>query len=103
MSGANIVSLTIHELKVSVINGMLWAIIVFLVAIFWYDDWKLGGVFALALFVVSLTGTLSGALIPIALKKLGVDPAIAGGVILTTITDAVGFLIFLGAATLILI
>jgi magnesium transporter len=103
VSSANIVSLTIHELKVSFINGMLWAAVVFLITIFWYDDWKLGSVFALALFVVSLTGTLSGALIPIILKKLGVDPAIAGGVILTTITDAVGFLIFLGTATYILI
>ncbi|MFT6900920.1 MAG: magnesium transporter, partial [Colwellia sp.] len=92
-----------HELKVSFINGLLWAAVVFIITILWYNDWRLGGVFALALFVVSLTGTLSGALIPIALKKLGVDPAIAGGVILTTITDAVGFLIFLGTATYILI
>jgi len=103
VSSANIVSLTIHELKVSFINGLLWASVVFIITILWYDDWKLGGVFALALFVVSLTGTLSGALIPILLKKLGLDPAIAGGVILTTITDAVGFLIFLGTATFILI
>lgn len=103
VSSANIVSLTFHELKVSFINGLLWAAVVFIITILWYDDWKLGGVFALALFVVSLTGTLSGALIPIALKKLGVDPAIAGGVVLTTITDAVGFLIFLGTATYILI
>lgn len=103
VSSANIFSLTIHELKVSFINGILWAAVVFLITIIWYDDWKLGGVFALALFVVSLTGTLSGAVIPIALKKLGVDPAIAGGVVLTTITDAVGFLIFLGTATYFLI
>lgn len=103
VSSANIVSLTIHELKVSFINGLLWASVVFLITILWYGDWKLGSVFALALFVVSLTGTLSGALIPILLKKLGVDPAIAGGVILTTITDAVGFLIFLGTATYILL
>jgi magnesium transporter len=103
VGSANIVSLTIHELKVSFINGILWAAVVFLITLFWYDDWKLGCVFALALFVVSLTGTLSGAVIPIVLKKLGVDPAIAGGVILTTITDAVGFLIFLGTATYILI
>ncbi|TMM42502.1 magnesium transporter [Colwellia ponticola] len=103
VSSANIVSLTIHELKVSFINGLLWASVVFFITILWYGDWKLGSVFALALFVVSLTGTLSGALIPIILKKLGVDPAIAGGVILTTITDAVGFLIFLGTATYLLI
>ncbi|HEY5715534.1 MAG TPA: magnesium transporter [Psychromonas sp.] len=103
VSSANITALTLHELKVSFINGALWATVVFLVAFFWYGDWKLGGVFALALFVVSLTGTFSGAVIPFILKKMGIDPAIAGGVILTTITDAVGFLIFLGAATLILI
>ncbi|WP_372880267.1 magnesium transporter [Psychromonas sp.] len=103
VSGANITALTVHELKVSFINGTLWAAVVFFVAFFWYGDLKLGGVFALALFVVSLAGTVSGALIPFILKKMGIDPAIAGGVILTTITDAVGFLIFLGAATLILI
>jgi magnesium transporter len=96
---ANIVPLAIHELKVSAINGTLWALVVFLVANFWYQDWELGVVFAVALFAVSLAGTFSGAIIPLVLKKLGVDPAIAGGVVLTTITDAVGFLIFLGAAT----
>lgn len=96
---SNIAPLTVHELKVSAINGVLWATVVFLVANFWYQDWQLGAVFGVALFVVSLAGTFSGALIPMVLKNLGVDPAIAGGVILTTITDAVGFLVFLGAAT----
>lgn len=96
---ANIAPLTMHELKVSAINGALWATVVFLVANFWYQDWRLGVVFGVALFVVSLVGTFSGALIPMLLKNLGVDPAIAGGVILTTITDAIGFLVFLGAAT----
>lgn len=96
---ANIIPLTLHELKVSAINGALWATVVFLVANFWYQDWQLGAVFGVALFVVSLAGTFSGALIPILLKNMGVDPAIAGGVILTTITDAIGFLVFLGAAT----
>lgn len=96
---ANIALLTVHELKVSAINGALWASVVFLVAYFWYQDWQLGAVFGVALFVVSLAGTFSGALIPILLKNMGIDPAIAGGVILTTITDAIGFLVFLGAAT----
>ena len=96
---ANIAPLTAHELKVSAINGALWASVVFLVAYFWYEDWQLGAVFGVALFVVSLVGTFSGALIPMLLKNMGIDPAIAGGVILTTITDAIGFLIFLGAAT----
>jgi len=96
---ANIVQLTRHELKVSALNGLFWSLVVFLVANFWYQDWQLGVVFAVALFVVSLAGTFSGAVIPLLLKKLGVDPAIAGGVVLTTITDAVGFFIFLGAAS----
>jgi magnesium transporter len=100
---ANISQLTRHELKVSALNGLLWALVVFLVANFWYQDWQLGLVFAVALFVVSLAGTFSGAVIPLLLKKIGVDPAIAGGVVLTTITDAVGFFVFLGAASQFLI
>ncbi len=99
----NISQLTRHELKVSALNGLLWSLVVFLVANFWYQDWQLGLVFAVALFVVSLVGTFSGAIIPLLLKKIGVDPAIAGGVVLTTITDAIGFFIFLGAATQFLI
>lgn len=100
---ANIARLTRHELKVSAINGLLWSLVVFLVACFWYQNWQLGLVFAIALFVVSLVGTFSGAVIPLLLKKMGVDPAIAGGVVLTTITDAIGFFIFLGAASRFLI
>jgi magnesium transporter len=100
---ANISQLTRHELKVSALNGLLWSLVVFLVATFWYQDWQLGLVFSFAIFVVSLAGTFSGAIIPLLLKKMGVDPAIAGGVVLTTITDAVGFFIFLGAASQFLI
>ncbi|MFT5707094.1 MAG: magnesium transporter [Oceanospirillaceae bacterium] len=100
---ANISQLTRHELKVSALNGLLWSSVVFLVANFWYQNWELGLVFAVALFAVSLAGTFSGAIIPLLLKKLGIDPAIAGGVVLTTITDALGFFIFLGAASQFLI
>jgi len=103
VSTQNILPLTLHELKVSFINSITWATVVFLVAYGWYGDWQLGLVFGFALFAVSLAGTFSGALIPIALKRFGVDPAIAGGVVLTTITDAVGFFVFLSIATLLLI
>lgn len=95
----NIGPLTRHELKISALNGILWSFVVFLIAFLWYDDWQLGLVFAVALFAVSLSGTFSGAVIPLILKRMGVDPAIAGGVVLTTITDAIGFFIFLGAAS----
>jgi magnesium transporter len=70
--------------------------VVFLVANFWYQDWQLVLVFAFTIFVVSLAGTFSGAVIPLLLKKMRVYPAIAGGVVLTTIIDAVGFLSFWG-------
>jgi magnesium transporter len=99
----NIGQLTRHELKVSALNGLLWSSAVFLLTNFWYQDWQLALVFAVALFVVSLVGTFSGAIIPLLLKNMGVDPAIAGGVVLTTITDSVGFFIFLGAASQFLI
>lgn len=99
----NILPLTMHELKVSMLNSALWATVVFLVAYLWYGDMKLGLVFGLALFSACLTGTFVGALIPIGLQRMGIDPAIAGSVVLTTVTDAIGFLVFLGAATLFLI
>lgn len=100
---SNIFALTLHELKVSVLNGALWATVVYIVTLFWYGAPYLAGVFAFAIFIVSITGTLSGAIIPMTLSRFNIDPAIAGGVILTTITDAIGFFVFLGIATLVLL
>lgn len=91
------------ELAIAVINGSLWAIVVGLVAMLWFDNASLGVVISLAMIINLLVAALAGALIPLALNHFGVDPAIAGGVILTTVTDVVGFMTFLGLATIYLL
>lgn len=92
-----------HELCIGLVNGVFWALIVAAIALWWFSDWMLGLVFGMALLVAMITGALAGAVIPIFLKQIGIDPALAGGVVLTTATDVVGFLAFLGLGTVILI
>lgn len=89
-----------RELVVGLLNGMLWAVVVALVAILWFHDITVGVVIALALVINLVAGAIAGTLLPAILKSLGIDPALAGGVLLTTITDVVGFFAFLGLATL---
>jgi len=89
-----------RELVVGLLNGMLWALVVALVAILWFHDITVGVVIALALVINLVAGAIAGTLLPAILKSLGIDPALAGGVLLTTITDVVGFFAFLGLATL---
>ena len=88
-----------RELWVAVINGILWATIAGAIAAWWFEDTTLGLIFACAMIINIVTAAVSGAFLPMVLKTLGIDPALAGGVILTTITDVVGFLSFLGLAT----
>ncbi|MEH6472963.1 MAG: magnesium transporter [Halopseudomonas sp.] len=92
-----------HELGIGLLNGVFWAFIVAAIAYAWFDDAMLGLVFGLALLVAMVTGALAGAVIPVSLKQIGIDPALAGGVVLTTATDVVGFLVFLSLGTLILL
>ena len=89
-----------RELAVGAINGALWAIIVAAAAAAVFGDYMLGLIIATALILNIVVAALAGALLPGILKNLGIDPAIAGSVILTTITDVVGFMSFLGLATL---
>ncbi|MCA1853023.1 MAG: magnesium transporter, partial [Beggiatoa sp.] len=91
------------EIAVGLCNGLIWASVVGLVAANWFKDAGLGAVIALALITNLLAGALAGTLIPLTLKRLGIDPALAGGLFLTTVTDVVGFTAFLGLATLFLI
>lgn len=88
-----------RELAVGVLNGLLWAAVVGMVASVWFNDWTLSLVIAIALVINLITASLVGALLPLFLNRIGIDPALAGGVILTTVTDVVGFLSFLGLAT----
>ncbi len=91
------------ELAVGTLNGLVFALAVAAVAILWQKDLLLGLVIALAMLINLIFAALSGVVIPIVLRRLGVDPAIASGVFLTTVTDVVGFFAFLGLATVLLL
>ncbi|MBB1487238.1 magnesium transporter [Oceanospirillum sediminis] len=95
--------LLMKELAVGVLNGTVWAAVVAVVAWFWFNDIGLSAVIAAALIFNLLAAAVSGILVPLTLKKLGIDPALSGAVILTTVTDIIGFLSFLGLATLFLL
>ncbi|WP_027859318.1 magnesium transporter [Marinobacterium jannaschii] len=88
-----------RELVAGIINGVIWALVVAVVAVFWFQDINIGIIIALAIVINLLAGAAAGTLLPIALKSAGIDPALAGSVLLTTITDVVGFFAFLGLAT----
>ena len=85
------------------LNGLIWAIVVAAVTILWFGDNKLGLVIAIAMLANQVIAALCGVVVPMTLRRMDIDPALAGGVVLTTITDVAGFLIFLGLATLVLI
>ncbi|MCM2131087.1 magnesium transporter [Larsenimonas rhizosphaerae] len=90
-----------REMIAGMLNGVLWAAVVAALAIVWFDDWMLGGVIALAIVINLVVASLTGTLLPVLLKRLSIDPALSGSVILTTVTDVVGFLSFLGLASVI--
>ncbi|MEM7017204.1 MAG: magnesium transporter [Pseudomonadota bacterium] len=91
------------ELLVGILNGLLWAFVVGIVAGFWFDQPMIGVVLAVALLINLCCAALSGTLIPLLLKRLSIDPALAGGVVLTTVTDVVGFFTFLGLGAMVLL
>ena len=82
------------------INAFIWAAVVAGAAIAWFNDFIIGGIIAAAMVINLITAALAGAVLPLVLKKMDIDPALGGGVILTTITDVVGFMSFLGLATI---
>jgi magnesium transporter len=89
-----------RESLVGLINGLLWATVIAVTASVWFGDPILGVIIACAMFINLVTAGLTGAALPILLRKLKVDPALAGGVLVTTVTDVMGFFAFLGLATL---
>jgi len=102
LGSSNYRSLIKKEISVGFLNGLMWALVVASLSIIWFGNFAIGMVIAFALVVNLLAGALAGAVIPIVLRQIGVDPAIAGGVVLTTVTDVVGIIAFLGLATLVL-
>lgn len=88
-----------RELGVGLLNGLLWAAVVAVASSLWFDDWNIGMIIAAAMIINLLTAAFTGAVLPLLMKRINIDPALAGGVVLTTVTDVVGFVSFLGLAT----
>ena len=88
------------ELAVGALNGLLWALVIGATAALWFDDPSLGVIIGCAMILNLVVAAGAGALIPMVMKRMGIDPALAGSVVLTTVTDIVGFMAFLGLATL---
>ncbi|MAY38485.1 MULTISPECIES: magnesium transporter [Spongiibacter] len=88
-----------REVLVGLINGLIWAVIVAVAASLWFNDPLIGAIIAAAMVINLITASLAGAVLPLLMKTLKIDPALAGGVVLTTVTDVVGFMSFLGLAT----
>jgi magnesium transporter len=103
LSSKNAGYLLAKELAIALVNGVIWAFVVGLIAGWWFDSTDIALVIAAAMMINLVAAAITGALLPLALDKLGIDPALAGGVLLTTVTDVVGFLSFLGLATLFLL
>ena len=90
------------EIKVGAVSGLVWSLMIAIVASLWFDNFMIGLVIAIAILVNIVMAAVSGILVPIGLRKLKFDPALSGAVILTTITDIVGFVVFLGLGSLLL-
>ena len=94
--------IVMREVRIGAINGVGFALIVGAVAWFWFGDYRIGMVIGAAMVINLISAGFSGAIIPITLRKFGIDPAVASAVFLTTVTDIVGFVAFLGLATIVL-
>lgn len=103
VSAGNLISLIKNECGIGALNGLLWALVIGLVAGLWFQSPLIGSIIALAICINIITAALFGVLIPMVLDKLKLDPALAGSVVLTTVTDVVGFFAFLGTATLLIL
>lgn len=99
VGSANARAILTREVAVGVLNGCLWALVVAAIAAIWFGDWRLGAVIGSAMVLNLITAGFAGAAIPLFLRRINVDPALAGGVVLTTVTDVVGFFAFLGLAS----
>ena len=100
ISGANVRWLLNREFLSGILNGLLWAAVVAGAAMLWFQEVLIGAIIAAALVINLVAAALVGTVLPLFLKSRNIDPALAGSVILTTVTDVVGFMAFLGLATI---
>ncbi len=103
LTATNVWRVVTREVLVGLVNGAMFAVIMGLVAWLWFSEPLLGGVIAVAMVINMLAAALAGILIPIGLDRAGADPALASGTFVTTVTDVVGFFVFLGLAALVLL
>ena len=103
INSSNIRWLFKRELAVSILNGLVLSILVGFITYFWFEDLVLSILISCALIINLIFSVIAGVFVPLILRKLNQDPAIAGSVVVTTVTDVVGFLSFLGLATIFLI
>ncbi|SFV84124.1 Mg/Co/Ni transporter MgtE / CBS domain [hydrothermal vent metagenome] len=102
VTSSNLKVLMNKEVAIGFLNGVVWSVVIALATYFWFEDVMLSLVIALAVIVNLIFAAFSGAFLPSLLIKFKIDPALAGGVILTTITDVIGFVAFLGLASLVI-
>mgnify|MGYP006187129023 FL=1 len=91
------------ELSIGAINGVLWALVIAGITYLWFGDWIIASVISFAIVINICVAAFSGVVIPVWLEKMKIDPALSGSVILTTVTDVIGFFAFLGLGSLFLL
>ncbi|MEM6639156.1 MAG: magnesium transporter [Pseudomonadota bacterium] len=99
---SNASTLTGREVLVGAINGVGFAALIAIITGLWFDDWRISAVIAGAMVVNMIVAAFAGLMVPLLLKRLNIDPALAGSVVLTTVTDVIGFATFLGLGTVFL-
>ena len=103
LARSNSRSLLIKETTVGLLNGVIWAVLTGLAVLFWFNDIALSLIFSSAMLINLLVAAFAGAMIPLILQRMKIDPALASGLMLTTVTDSLGFFVFLGLATIVLL
>lgn len=103
ISKGNVLPLLLKEIKVGGLNGLLWALVIGCITALWFSSTGIGMVIAAAIVLNIVAAAFAGVLIPIILDRFNIDPALSGSVILTTVTDVVGFVAFLGLGTVFLL
>ncbi|WP_299679375.1 magnesium transporter [uncultured Roseobacter sp.] len=103
LTGANVWRVIRREVLVGLINGVIFAVVMGIVGVLWFGSPALGYVIAAAMVINLVVAGLAGTVIPVILERVGIDPALASGAFVTTVTDVVGFFAFLGLAVVVLL
>jgi magnesium transporter len=103
LTGANVWRVIRREVLVGLVNGLIFAVVMGIVGLIWFGSPGLGYVIAAAMVINLVVAGLAGTVIPVALDRVGIDPALASGAFVTTVTDVVGFFAFLGLAVIVLL